>query len=125
MALKVSGFSSAALEYKIVYFDNQNTPTAAINENVTGTSGKWYSVDIDNKSGQPVYVRLYDGLDAVLGTTASHWSFMCKAQSSERIEIPGGAPFSTALNLWTTSGDDPKDNTAPASNGVIVTVVCS
>ena len=40
MALKVSGFSSAALDYKIIYFDNQNTPTAAIQENVTGTSGR-------------------------------------------------------------------------------------
>mgnify|MGYP003134589352 CR=1 FL=1 len=125
MALKVSGFSGAALDYKIIYFDNQNTPTADIQENVTGTSGRWYSIEIDNKSGSPVYARMWDGMAPTLGSTASHWGFMCKAQSVERIEIPGGAPFASALNLWTTSGDDPKDSTVPATNGVIVTVVCS
>ena len=67
---------------------------------------------------------MYDGFGPVLGTSASHWGFMVPATTAQRFEIPGGAPF-TALNLWTTSGDDPKDNTAPASNGVIVTVVSS
>ena len=125
MALKVSGFSSAALDYKIVYFDNQANPTSAINENVTGTSGRWYSIDADNKSGSPVYVRLSDGSAPVLGTTAADWQFFIPATTSKRIEIPGGAPFTTALNLWTGGNADPKSSNAPASNGVIVTVVCS
>tara|TARA_R110001583_G_scaffold187396_1_gene348711 strand:- start:2131 stop:2505 length:375 start_codon:yes stop_codon:yes gene_type:complete len=124
MSLKVSGFSSAALDYKIIYFDNQNTPTAAIQENVTGTSGRWYSVDVDNKSGSAVYVRLYDGYGPVLGTSASHWGFRVEATTSNRFEIPSGAPFA-ALNVWTTSGDDPKDSSPPASSGVTVTVLTS
>ena len=125
MSIKVSGFSSAALDYKIIYFDNQNTPTAAIQENVTGSSGRWYSIDIDNKSGSAVFARLYDGFGPVLGTTAAHWQFHVPATSTKRVEIPGGAQFDSALNLWTSSTQDPKGSAAPASNGVTVTVVTS
>ncbi len=126
MSIKVSGFSSAALDYKIIYFDNQTAPTAAIQQNVTGTSGRFYSVDIDNKSGSPVYVRLYDGSAPVLGTTAAHWVFPAVAATSvTRVEIPGGIPFSTGLNLWTTKLVGSKDNTVPASSGCIVTIVTS
>ena len=80
MALKVSGFSSTALDYKIVYFDNQSSPTAAIQENVTGASGRWYSVDIDNKSGSSVFVKLSDGFAPTLGTTTPGWVYQVKPQ---------------------------------------------
>jgi len=126
MSLKVSGFSSAALQYKIVFFNNaSNTPTSAINENVTGTSGRWYSVDATNASGSAVYVRLSDGSAPTLGTTAADWQFHIPANSSKRIEIPTGAPFTTGLNLWTGGNSDPKSSNAPAAGGVTVTVVCS
>jgi hypothetical protein len=129
MAIKVSGFSSAALDYKIIYFDNQAVPTAAIQENVTGSSGRFYSVDADNKSGQPIWVRLYDGSAPVLGTTAPLWTFRVNATSVERFEIPGGVPFTTGLNLWTTgtiaSGQPAKSTTAPVAAGCIVTIITS
>jgi hypothetical protein len=125
MSIKVSGFSSAALDYKIVYFDNTANVTAAIQENVTGSSGKWFSVDIDNKSGSPVFVRLQDGSSPTLGVTASDWTFSCPATSTQRIEVPTGVTFSTGLNLWTTLSVSPVNNTVPATNGVTVTVVCS
>ena len=125
MALKVSGFSSAALDYKIINFDNTSTPTAAIQENVTGTSGRFYSIEIDNKSGDYVFARLYDGSAPTLGTTAPHWTFGVPNATVKRFEIPGGAPFATALNLWTTRNTDVKDTTVPASNGCIITVITS
>ena len=124
-SIKVSGFSSAALDYKIIYFDNQNSPTAAIQENVTGSSGKWYSIDIDNKSGSGVYVRLSDGAAPTLGSTPSDWTFFVLPTTTNRIEIPGGASFSDGLNIWTTLNATPLDNNPPASSGCIVTVVCS
>lgn len=124
-SIKVSGFSSAALDYKIIYFDNQTTPTAAIQENVTGSSGKWYSVNIDNKSGSGVYVRLGDGAAPALGTTPSDWTFFVLASTEVTVEIPGGAIFSDGLNLWTTLNATPLDTNPPASNGLTVTVVCS
>tara|TARA_R110002167_G_scaffold180389_4_gene380595 strand:+ start:127 stop:507 length:381 start_codon:yes stop_codon:yes gene_type:complete len=126
MSIKVSGFSSAALDYKIIYFNNQTNPSAAIQENVTGTSGRFYSVEIDNKSGSPIYARLYDGSAPVLGTTAAHWVFPAVAsQSVKRVEIPGGIPFSTSLNLWTTKLVASKDNTVPAAQGCTVTIITS
>ena len=124
-SIKVSGFSSAALDYKIIYFDNQNSPTAAIQENVTGSSGKWYSIKIDNKSGDKVYARLADASAPVLGTTPSDWTFWVKANTVYTFEIPGGGSFTQGLNLWTTLNETPLDNNPPASNGCIVTVVCS
>ena len=124
-SIKVSGFSSAALDYKIIYFDNQNSPTASIQENVTGSSGKWYSVAVDNKSGNDVYVRLADASAPTLGTTPSDWTFFVNANTVYNFEIPGGAPFTEGLNVWTTLNAGPLDTNPPASGGCTVTVVCS
>tara|TARA_R100001594_G_scaffold7620_1_gene20441 strand:+ start:14198 stop:14578 length:381 start_codon:yes stop_codon:yes gene_type:complete len=123
--IKVSGFSSAALDYKIVYFDNQTNPTAAIQENVTGSPGRWFSITIDNKSGDKVYARLADASAPTLATTPSDWTFWVKANTVYKFEVPGGAPFSEGLNLWTTLNEAPLDNNPPAANGCTVTVVCS
>lgn len=124
-SIKVSGFSSAALDYKIIYFDNQSSPTAAIQENVTGSSGRWYSITIDNKSGDKIYARLADAAAPTLGSTPSDWTFWVKASTVYTFEIPGGAAFTQGLNLWTTLNEAPLDNNPPASNGCTVTVVCS
>ena len=123
--IKVSGFSSAALDYKIIYFNNQQSPTAAIQENVTGSSGKWYSITVDNKSGDKIYARLSDGPTPTLGSTPSDWTFWVKANTVYKFEIPGGAAFTEGLNVWTTLNESPLDNNPPASGGCTVTVVCS
>ena len=125
MSIKVSGFSSAALDYKIVFFDNQQSPTAAIQENVTGAAGRWYSAEVDNKSGSDVFLRLYDGSAPTLGTTAADWVFYVPTNTKRTFEIPGGAPFTTGLNLWTTRNAAAKDNTAPNTSGCTVTVIAS
>jgi|TARA_R100001443_G_scaffold29830_4_gene43132 hypothetical protein len=122
-SLKVSGFSSGALAYKIVYLNN-DTPVATIQENVTGTSGHLYSVNIHNSAGSAVHVKLSDGAAPELGTTAPQWIFKCHAQERLKIDIPSGVPFSTALNLWTTLLPDSDDTTVPAGT-VTVTLVCS
>ena len=127
MALKVSGFNSSALDYKIVYFDNQSTPTAAIQENVTGSNGILYSVDIDNKSGSVAVVRLSDYPSPVLGNSTAGQADMfwaVPATTAKRIEIPGGVAFSQ-LNLWTTLGGVALTTAVPATNGLTVTIICS
>ena len=130
MSLKVSGFSSAALDYKIVYYDNTSNPATDIQENVTGSSGRWYSITATNHSGSPIYVRLSDGSAPVIGTTACDWQFFIPAEvnnipTTKTIEVPGGVPFATALNFWTGGNADPKSNVAPASGGITVTIVTS
>ena len=96
---------------------------------MTGSSGRFYSVDIDNKSGSPIWVRLFDGSAPVLGTTAPHWTFKLDGSERNKFEIPGGAPFSTGLNLWTTgtvaTGQPVKSITPPAAAGCIVTIITS
>lgn len=121
--MKVSGFSSGALAYKIVNYNN-DTPVATIQENVTGSSGTWISCSITNSAGSKVYVKLYDGIAPVLGTTAPTWVLMCPAQASIKVEVPGGAFFSDSLNLWTTRHPITTDSTVPAGT-VVVTILCS
>ena len=122
-SLKVSGFSSGALAYKIVHLNN-DTPVATIQENVTGTSGRLYSVSINNTAGSAVHVKLSDGAAPALGTTAPQWIFKCHAQETFKVDIPVGIAFSTALNLWTTLVPDSNDTTVPAGT-VTVTLICS
>ncbi len=122
MALKVSGFSGTAIDYKIVEFDNSNTPTSAIQENVTGTSGAWYSITCAVTGGSPVYVRLWDGSTPTLGTDPPTWTFRVKNGETERVEVPGGVSF-TQLNLATTNASTALDTAAPTA--CTVTIVCS
>lgn len=122
-SIKVSGFASGALDYKIVYFNN-DTPVATIQENVTGASGFLYSVSINNSSGSAVHVKLSDGSAPELGTTAPQWIFKCHTQETFKVEIPGGMEFTTGLNLWTTLLPASNDTTVPAGT-VTVTLICS
>ena len=122
MTLKVSGFSGTAIDYKIVEFDNTNTPTAAIQENVTGASGSWYSLVYTVTGGSDVFVRLWDGTTPTLGTDPSTWTFLVATGATERIEVPTGVAF-TQLNLATTGDAQPLNASAPSA--CTVTVVCS
>jgi len=127
MALKVSGFNSVAIDYKIVSYDNTNSPSSAIQENVTGSSGTLYSVDMDNKSGSVAIIRLQDYASPVLGNSTSGLADMfwaVPATTAKRVEIPGGIAFSQ-LNLWTTANGPVLETANPASGGLIITIVCS
>ena len=121
--IKVSGFSSGSLAYKIVYYNN-DTPVATIQENVTGSSGRIYSIHVDNVGGSPVYLKMYDGSAPVLGTTSPMFNFKVGSQTAELFEMPGGVPFSTFLNIWTTRNATSLDATVPVGT-VNVTLVCS
>lgn len=122
-SIKVSGFASGAMSYKIVYFNN-DTPVTTIQENVTGTSGILYSISVDNSAGSAVHVKLNDGIAPELGSTAPQWIFKCHAQSTIKVEIPTGIAFSDGLNLWTTLTADSSGTTVPAGT-VTVTLICS
>jgi hypothetical protein len=115
MALTVSDVS-IPLVHKIIE-DTDSNSTAQ--ENVAGTSGALYSIDIDNTAnGAASYVKLHDGLPdggIVVGTTEPDWIFRVGASTTANYLIPDGIPFSTALNMWTVIEDGTGGTTSPSS----------
>ncbi|QDP60206.1 MAG: hypothetical protein Unbinned3972contig1001_35 [Prokaryotic dsDNA virus sp.] len=124
MALQVTGFNDDTFSYKIVY-ESAATSTATVN--VTGEPGRLYSIDIDNKSGSGVFLKLSDAVSPVAGTTVPDMIFNIASASAKRIDIPDGWPFTNSLSLWCTQNEPVGDTTAPSGgNGnVLVTLVCS
>ena len=93
------------------------------NTNVTGTSGRIYSVDISVASGGS-YVsylkfKLTSGT-ATVGTTEPDLMLNCLQNTSERYDFPSGLPFEQ-LTFWTSRNPATSDTTAP--NTTIVTIL--
>lgn len=124
MALQVTGFNDDTFPYKIVY---ESVATNAATVNVTGEPGRLYSLDIDNKSGSGVFLKLSDAVSPVAGTTAPDMILLVPAGTNKKIDIPTGWPFSNALSLWCTQNEPVGDTTAPSggTGAVLVTLVCS
>jgi len=123
MALSVSGFDNA-LDYKIVY---ESAGGTTANKNVALSSGTLLSAYIDNSTGSnPCYLKIFDGPNAVSGTSRPDMILKCKNGERQRYEIQSGFPFSE-LNFWVTKFASPTDTTAPvmASGSVSVTLICT
>ena len=121
MTLKVTGFSSSAATYKIVN-DADSDENAEVD--VTGTSGKIYSIEITNSAGTHTSYakfRLTSGTVTV-GTTEPDMMLVCGPSTSETYLFPNGLPF-TQLTFWTTRDDATSDTTAP--NGTIINILCT
>tara|TARA_R100000664_G_C2734329_1_gene124165 strand:- start:327 stop:701 length:375 start_codon:yes stop_codon:yes gene_type:complete len=124
MALQVTGFNDDTFSYKIVY-ESQATNAATVN--VTGESGRLYSINIDNLSGSGVFLKISDAVSPVAGTTPPDMVFNIATATEKKIDIPGGWPFTNSLSLWCTQNETVGDTTAPSggSGNVLVTLVCS
>tara|TARA_R110002020_G_scaffold66169_1_gene174139 strand:- start:352 stop:726 length:375 start_codon:yes stop_codon:yes gene_type:complete len=124
MALQVTGFNDDTFSYKIVY---ESAATNSATVNVTGEPGRLYSIDIDNKSGSGVFLKLADAVSPAAGTTVPDMVFNLATGAAKKIDIPGGWPFTTSLSLWCTQNETVGDTTAPSggTGNVLVTLVCS
>ena len=121
MTLKVTGFSSATSTYKIV---NDADSDENVQTNVTGSSGRIYSIDITNSAGTHtsyVKFKLASG-DVTAGTTEPDMMLLCGPSTSEQYYFPDGLAFEQ-LTFWTTRNPTTTDTTAP--NTTIVTILCS
>ena len=124
MALSITGFNDDTFSYSIIH-ETEATNSATVN--VTGSSGRLYSVNIDNKSGSGVFLKLSDAISPVAGTTVPDMILHLAAGAVKKIDIPGGWPFTNSLSFWCTQNETVGDTTAPSggSGNVIVTLVCS
>ena len=125
MTLKVTGFSSGAATYKIVHdADSITSGAPALNENVTGASGRISSIEITNSAGTHTSYtkfKLTNGTVTV-GTTEPDMMLVCGPNTSETYLFPAGLPFAQ-LTFWTTRDAATSDNTVP--NSTVINILCT
>ncbi len=101
MALKVTGFSTAALPYKIVH---ESASTATLLSNVTGSSGKIHTMDLDvGQSNTTSYLKIFLGAAASISSPADiKIRLRTGANGVKRFNMPKGIDF-TEFSFYTTS----------------------
>ena len=121
MTLKVTGFESAGASYKIVSdSDSDENPEL----DVTGASGKIYSIDINNGANTNTSYTKFKLTSGTVtaGTTEPDMMLVAPPSSAKQYVFPAGLDF-TQLSFWTTRNPATSDQTAP--NTTIVTILCS
>ena len=119
--LKVTGFSTSAASYKIVT-DTDSDENAETD--VTGSTGKIYSIDISNGGGTHTSYTKFKLSSGVVtpGTTEPDLLLLAKPNTAKQYVFPAGLDFDQ-LSFWTTRNGETSDTTAP--NTTIVTILCS
>jgi len=71
---------------------------AEAQDNVAGGACSVYTLFIFNNDGNPTWLKLYDAIDPVFGTTAPSHIFRIEAGQREVFSWPTGLVFSTGLS---------------------------
>ena len=120
MALSVSGYSSSALAYKVVHESNASDTA---NLDVTGSSGRLYSIDIDQQTATACYLKMKLTAGTVtVGTTEPDLLIELPASGKAKFDIPGGLAFSQ-LSFWVTDAAATSDTGDPGT--VLITFLCT
>lgn len=86
---------------------------------MTGTSGVLYMVDIDNSAnGSASYLKLYDAAAPTVGTTAPDWIFKVAASVRRVLAITEGFAF-TNLSMACVTAGGTAGTTNPTSNVLV------
>ena len=72
--------------------------TAQAQDNVAGGSCSVYTLFIFNDDSNPMWLKLYDAIDPVFGTTAPSHIFRIEGDTREVYTWPTGLVFSTGLS---------------------------
>lgn len=101
----------------------QTVANATANNDVTGTTGSIYQVEIDNtaNSDNAAYLKIYDNASPVVGTTAPDFIFKCPINQRINIAVIGGLSF-TNLSFAVVISGGTSGVTNP-TNPVIVKMV--
>jgi len=125
MALKVTSWPQG-LSHRVAYQDNATTTAS---NHISGTSGRFYSIIIDNSQGtDECFLKVSDADSVTPGTTEPDWRLRCGSGKTETWSIPKGMAFDSGLSFWLTRNEASTDMTSPAvaTNGTVkVTVLVS
>ena len=86
-----------------------------VQENVTGTSGVLYSIEINNEGSQDVYFKLANASSATIGSTAATIVIYVPATKRRSIVFPKGITFSVGFTHWCTTGAAEASTTTASS----------
>jgi len=120
MALTVTGFSTTALDYKIV---NESGSVNTMDGNVTGSSGSLYFLDIDNQVSAVMYIKVYTTANAVIADDPSI-KFELASTAKEKIVFPDGLAF-TELSFFSTTTKATSGSPSAPGGTVTITAVTS
>jgi|10_taG_2_1085330.scaffolds.fasta_scaffold00067_55 hypothetical protein len=84
--------------------------------NLLGGSGKWYGLSIDNTSedAEACFIKLYDNIDPVIGTTPPDWVFFAAANAVIHITSQTGFTVTNGLSWVALTDASTAGTTAPA-----------
>ena len=103
---------------------------ASSQDNITGTTGSVYMVQIDATAGSPTtsepacYVKIVDATSATVGTTSADMILYAPIGKITSYVINGGWAYSTGLSIWAVTSAAVSGNVSPTSS-VKVTVFSS
>ena len=121
MALKVTGYSSGAMKYKIVC---QSAVTQTADVDVLGTGGIAKTLELWNQHSATIYfkIKLTSG-EYTAGTTEPDVMLRMPAATNKQFDFPDGLSFDQ-LTFWCNDGATTADTDAPGGT-VSATFICS
>lgn len=95
----------------------ETVANATSKNNVTGTTGVIYMIDVDNTANvTAVYLKIWDSVGPTVGTTPADWVFKIAASVRTVLSIPtAGLPFAIGLSFAVVTGADQGNAGNPAS----------
>ncbi|MAH49039.1 hypothetical protein CMI37_24645 [Candidatus Pacearchaeota archaeon] len=119
MALKVAGYSSSALSYKIVH---QSAVTQTADVDVLGTGGTMSSIDVHNAHSSTIYLKMFLSSGTyTAGASEPDLMFRMPASTQKRFDLPSGISFNQ-LTFWTNSAAATNSTAAPGGTVSIIIV---
>lgn len=118
MALKVTGFATTALPYKII---TETASTNVMNSNVTGTSGIVYSIDATNLGNNDGYLKVHLKTAGGLISGAADLKIRLQngANGAKRVVMPAGIAFTELSFFLTETTAQANSQTAPTTAALI------
>jgi hypothetical protein len=118
MTLKVTGFASTALPYKLV---TETASTNTLNSNVTGASGVVYSFDVVNLGNNDGYFKCYlSSTGAILGAAADlKIRLQNGANGAKKVIMPAGIAFTELSFFLTETTAQANSQTAPTTAATV------
>lgn len=97
---------------------------ATANNDVTGTSGAIYMIEVDNTANSSAsFLKIYDDAAPTVGTTVPDHVFRVPANQTRQIVCPGGMDFAALSFAMVTAGGT--SGTTSPSNAAVVAIVTS
>ncbi len=94
----------------------ETSATASPGLNVTGASGAWFMIDIDNTLNAAItYVKLYDDAAPTVGTTEPTWVLKAPATTRLVYAVSTSVAFATALSFAAVTTPGRSGTTSPVS----------